>query len=90
MAGTCDSSGECIPNQTCSSSGPCEDNSTVCLGYYCSIADGSINNGSYTPGPGSVKSLGTPHSPKDGYLASPYYDETWDGAVNYCDALKKP
>ena len=98
--GTC-SDGVCEEAPTCSSTvgDPCTDNATVCPGYYCSIAGGTSTQDSvsgeqwcgdavYTPGAGTVESLGTPREPKTGYLSSPGSVASWDAAVNYCKALK--
>ena len=93
--GTCNA-GVCEEAPTCSSTvgAPCTDNATVCPGYYCSIAGGTTDNDewcgtdNYHPGAGTIQSLGTPRTPKTGYLSSPSYVASWDAAVNYCKALK--
>ncbi len=92
-AGTCNN-GTCVVAPTCSRTigDDCDDNSTVCEGYYCSIAGGTTDNDewcgtdTYTPGSGSVAALGTPNT-KGSYKASPSPVASWDAAVNYCAAL---
>ena len=91
-AGTCNN-GVCETTPTCVTSGECTSNEGLCPGYYCKLIGGSTANDewcgsdTYILGKGLVDSLGTPTSPKTGYLSSPD-SMTWDAAVNYCEALK--